>query len=223
MKIVFLEAKNEKSFVLPKSLVSKLPKTVSLFTSAQYTNSVTKIKEQLRNAGIVVNTHKLLHSKHEAQLLGCNVKKIVDDSQAFVYVGDGEFHPKALILRNEKVVYAYNPLSKKTRIFDWKDAEGFERKKKSGLVNFYSSTHVGVLVSTKNGQNRLSRALKLKEVFKDKNFYFLVSETIDFWGLEDFNFLEVFVNTACPRIGLDDSIRLPKPVINLEELDQKEW
>jgi len=59
---------------------------------------------------------------------------------------------------------------------------------------------------------------RLKEQFPDKRFTFLLADTLDFAALEDFAFVEVFVNTACPRLGFDDAPRAFRPVLNLTDL-----
>jgi len=83
---------------------------------------------------------------------------------------------------------------------------------------FLMARKVGVLVTTKPGQQRLQLSLKLKEKYPDKEFYYLLADTLDWNGLEDFPFLECFVNTMCPRIGLDDTNKLSKPVLDIGRL-----
>lgn len=223
MKHVFLEARDDIGIVLPEELLGLLPKKISLFTTVQHIGRVDNLKKQLSKKGVEVITHKLAHTEYPAQILGCSIKTLDEDSDAFLYVGDGEFHPKALVLKNEKQVFAYNPFSEKIREYSKDDVISMTRKRKAGLVKFHSSKEIGVLITTKPGQNRLKRAEKLKGLFPDKNFYLLVADTLDFQSLEDFNYIECFVNTMCPRIGYDDSIKIFKPVINLEELDEKNW
>ena len=223
MKQFFLEAKDDMTIILSKEIIGRLPKKVGLFTTVQHIDELKNIKKQLKKNNIQTITHNLTHTIYDAQILGCSIKKLDDDSNAYFYVGDGEFHPKALVFKNNKPVFAYNPYSKKIREYSKKDITNLLRRTKAGLVKFHSSKEIGVLITTKPGQNRLDRAKKLKKLFPDKNFYFLISDTFDFNSLQDFNYVECFVNTACPRIGYDDSIKIFKPVINLEELDGKVW
>lgn len=223
MKSYFFETKDDLEIILPDSLIKKLPNKITLFTTVQHIGEVPKITKQLELNKIQINTLKLKHTKYPAQILGCSIKKVDDDSNAFLYIGDGEFHPKALVLKNEKPVIAYNPYTQKIVNYLEKDIGDLIKKKNAGLLKFHTSTNIGVIITTKPGQNRLFRAKKLKELYPDKNFYLLISDTIDFNGLQDFNYIECFINTACPRIGYDDSIKIHKPVINLEEIDNLEW
>jgi len=76
------------------------------------------------------------------------------------------------------------------------------------------------LITTKPGQNNLKKALELKsnDKYKDKNFYFFLDDTVNFAELENFNFIDCWINTACPRIAFDDSIKMIKPILNIIEL-----
>ena len=45
-----------------------------------------------------------------------------------------------------------------------------------------------------------------------------VTDTLDFAELENFPFIECYVNTMCPRIGMDDTIRTAKPIVNIDDI-----
>jgi diphthamide biosynthesis enzyme Dph1/Dph2-like protein len=102
-----------------------------------------------------------------------------------------------------------------------KDIELAKRKQRAALSKFFMAKRVGVLVTTKHGQQRLRMALKLKGKYPEKEFTFLLFDTLDFGSLEDFPFLDCFVNTMCPRIGLDDTNKTGKPVVDIGELGFK--
>jgi len=53
----------------------------------------------------------------------------------------------------------------------------------------------------------------LKKKYEDKKFYTFIAETIDLNQLENFPFIECWVNTACPRIAEDK-----KGMININEI-----
>lgn len=218
MKTLFIEAEYEKKVQIPKALIDMLPKKTALFTSVQFIKNVKNIVNEIERTKRKVIKITPKHCKYECQLLGCSIKKFEEDIDAFLYVGDGMFHPKALLLKNNKPVFVYNPMSLKFFELDIKEVENLKKRHKGALLKFHSSKEIGVLISTKPGQYNLKDAEKLKSKYKDKNFYFLVSDTIDFASLLDFPFIECFVNTACKRIAYDDSIKLPKAVINIEEL-----
>ncbi len=217
MKHLFLEARYNGKIKLTKKQIALLPKDLALFTAVQFFDSLNIIKKQLEDNGIKIKLLKGKHSKYKGQLLGCDVDNF--SANNFLYIGDGQFHPMALLLKNEKPVFVYNPFTKKLIEFDKKDCEKIKKKRKGALVKFLSSKEIGILVTTKSGQNRLKDAQKLeiKLQKKGKNAYILISDTINFSQLENFPFIECFVNTACPRIAYDDSDKL-KSVVNIDDV-----
>jgi diphthamide biosynthesis enzyme Dph1/Dph2-like protein len=95
------------------------------------------------------------------------------------------------------------------KIVSTKDLFKVKQKLKGKLLKYLNAKNIGVLISTKPGQFYLNLAKKLKK----ENIYFFVDNTFDFKHLEDYNFIDAWVNTACPRIGQDDEL----PVINIKE------
>jgi len=212
MKTLFIEASYKGRIRLPKKLIDKLPKSIALFTTVQFIPHLKSIKAQLKGKKVLLFRPR--HSRYKGQLLGCGIVKFKRIFDAFLYIGDGSFHPKTLKVKNSKPVFVYNPYSKKH----------FELKftpRKPSLAKFYASENIGVLISTKPGQQNLTKALKLRNKFADKNFYFLAFDTLDFSQLENFPFVECFVNTACQRIGIDETDKFPKPVVNLGDIKHK--
>jgi 2-(3-amino-3-carboxypropyl)histidine synthase len=86
----------------------------------------------------------------------------------------------------------------------------------------------GILIGEKPGQMRRSLALKMKRMLENhgKKGYLLALEHVG-PDLIDFYPVDAFVNTACPRIAIDDAIRYRKPLITPFELEvalgEKKW
>ena len=220
MKLMFVEARCKKPVFIGKHVL-KLPEKIGLVTTVQFIEQVKEIKSQLEKEGKKVFFGKGKHAAYQAQVLGCDVDSAVSVEKkvdAFLYIGSGLFHPTAISLKTKKDVFIFNPLTNKFNKIDREQAEKINKKNKGALIKFLSSKEIGVIVTTKPGQEQLKKAFELKNKFRDKNFYFLVFNTIDFNQLENFPFVECFVNTACPRIALDDSIKINKAIINLEDI-----
>jgi len=220
MKLMFVEARYKKPISIEKHVL-KLPARVGLVTTVQFIGQVKEVKSQLEKEGKKVFFGKGKHTAYQSQVLGCDVDAAVSVEKkidAFLYIGSGMFHPIAISLKTKKDVFTFNPLTNKFNKVDKKEAEKINKRKKGALIKFLSSTEIGVIVTTKPGQQQLKQAFELKKRFKDKNFYFLMFNTIDFNQLENFPFIECFVNTACPRIALDDSIKINKAIINLDDI-----
>ena len=220
MKVLFVEGRYSGDINLPKELIDSLPKKILLFTTVQYLDLVEQVKEQLKDKQILNDEIEFLpHSKYKYQVLGCGIKKIDINFDAFLYLGDGLFHPIALVIKNDKPCFCYNPFEDKFFVIDKKYVEKTLKKQRGAFLKFLESKNIGILFSIKFGQRWNNRDVKLLETrFEDKNFYYLISDEISPHKLQDFNFIDVFVNTACPRIAFDDYNSFPKPVINISEL-----
>ena len=228
MKILFIEAKYDKPIKLDKPIIAKLPSKVGLVSSIQFLDRLPYLKSLIegkanlekRRGGIsepfdsLPVIKKLLNKNKQikkaiigGQILGCDVKnaeKIKNSVDAFLYIGDGRFHPLGVALSTKKNVFTFNPLNNHFSKIKQEEIDAYERRKKAALVKFLHAQNVGVLVSTKPGQYYDIKKLNvLEKKYKDKKFYTFVSETIDYNQLENFPFIEAWVNTACPRIEED--------------------
>ena len=205
MQRVFIETKYTGNLTLPKSLIAQLPKKIALALPVQFLDFLEPIKKQLESAGKKVTLFKSKHGKYSGQALGCAIEEFPGDYESFLYVGDGKIHPTALLYENEKKVYCYNPFNDKIEILDDSYLEKVQKRKKGQLAKFLSSDNIGILVTSKSGQNQSNKAEELREKLEKagkKAFVFLANE-IDFNSLENFNFIDVWINTACPRIVED--------------------
>lgn len=212
-----MEAKYKDIIILPKSFIEKLPKTVTLFTTIQFSNSIPAMKKQLEESGISVELIRPRHTKVKGQLLGCSTRGFEVKSD-FVYIGDGLFHPKALVLRNKKNVFTYDPKSGEEEVLDHTIAKQITKKLAGLYSKFLMGKNIGVLITLKPGQEKEYMTEKLKESFPDKNFYFFVNNSYDFQSLQDFPFVDLFLNTMCERIGYDDMDVQGVNIMNLEDL-----
>ncbi len=223
MKLMFIEARAKAKVTLPKKLLAEMPQKVCMATDVQFISQLGSLKEQLEAAGKTVSVVRGAHAKYDGQILGCSYTKLdyPSSAEAFLYVGDGMFHPKALLLGSEKDVYAYNPFSEEFRRLPHSEAELIKRHEKAAVTKFLHSGNVGVLISTKAGQAGVQAGSgavnSLEKKFPEKKFYHLAFDTLDFSQLENFSFIECFVSTACPRL-IDDYEKFPKPVVNMAEI-----
>ncbi|MBI2581342.1 diphthamide synthesis protein [Candidatus Woesearchaeota archaeon] len=224
MKLLFIETKANVGIDFPEKLASKLPKRLCLAASVQFSHQLPQLQQQLKGYGKETSLLKARHSKHVGQILGCGYSKMEFDSantDAFLYVGDGMFHPETLLLGSDKDVYTFDPFTKEFKMLGREWAERIRKKEKGALLTFLSSDNIGVVVTVKPGQLGVQVSFKqifsLQQKFPAKKFYYLVCDTVDFTQLRNFPFVQCFVNTACHRM-LDDYDKFPKPVINIEEM-----
>tara|TARA_Y100000310_G_scaffold219247_1_gene220651 strand:+ start:18403 stop:19131 length:729 start_codon:yes stop_codon:yes gene_type:complete len=219
----------EKEINLPDKVLKDLSKykKIALFAAVQFTN-LDKIINQLKQIKIEILTTHGKRTSGKYQLLGCDCfkdsfedKKVFDKADAILYIGDGLFHPNALLLAQisntkKKPILLFDPLSNQIKTIDQNTISKNLTKYKSYLMKFLNAEKIGILVSTKPGQQYLKSALELKKQI-DKECYLFIDDTFNFQNMENFHFVDVWVNTACPRIGFDDILNTPKPLINITD------
>ncbi len=221
MKTFFIEARAKLDIDLPEKHIRELPKKVGLATTVQHLHELPKIRKKLESSGIEVTLIKGAHSRHDGQLLGCGFIRLENaDVDAFLYIGSGEFHARAFLLAG-KPVFVLEPSTRKFFRMGREEMERINKKRKGALLKFYSSDRIGVLISVKPGQSTvqawLKEIMKLEEKFPQKKFYYIVFDTLDFSELENFTFVQCFLNTACPRL-IDDFEKFSRPLINLVDV-----
>ena len=84
---------------------------------------------------------------------------------------------------------------------------------------FINAQTLGILITIKPGQQYLNTAKNLKEKLEKENkkAYIFIDDTLNLNQLENYPFIDCWINTACPRIGQDDIVNIEQPMINLRE------
>ena len=229
MKTLFMEARSSVDLILSdeallnlKDFSSSLGNKVGLITTVQHCHKIFSLKEQLVKNGFSVFTGRGFRTKHEAQILGCDVgaaTSIKEKVDFFIYVGTGRFHPIAVSVATNKPVLKYNPFTKQLAELSLEEVDKYKKHVRAGQVAFLSSHKIGILLTEKSGQRNFELAMLLKEKIKNagKKPFVLAFDTLDFSQLENFPFIECFVNTACPRL-IDDYLKFPRPVVNASDI-----
>jgi 2-(3-amino-3-carboxypropyl)histidine synthase len=219
MDKLFIETRYSFDCRLQEKDIRKLPDNLAVVGTVQYLDCVRQIKVQLAEARKKAVLPKLPHAQHKGQLLGCSISRI-KGADAILFVGDGLFHPTAMQIKNKCDVFTYNPKNGAFLKLDPEAGRAHEKRIQGARLRFLSSRNVGILVSTKPGQNRIrdARKLKAKLAKKEINSYIFLSDSVNPPGLADFSFVDVFVNTACPRIFYDDYMKFPAAIINIDDV-----
>lgn len=234
MDVLFLEAPYSGEVKLASATLKYLAKkkynTVALYASVQFCNNLETVKKQLQKAKVNVITSKPDRTHVQSQLLGCDVyhdslqlsPQEIEKIDAYLYIGDGKFHPLALVYLQKdspafKEVVCNDPLRKSCSIMAINDIKTILRRYKGALMKFLSATAVGVIITVKPGQEQLKPSFFLEKRFPTKKFYYFIDNNVSFDQLENFNFIDVWINTACPRVGFDDQEKFRRGVINLND------
>jgi 2-(3-amino-3-carboxypropyl)histidine synthase len=197
----------------------KIKKT-GLVGTIQYAKALPEIKKELEKKGFSVKIGKG-NNVSDGQVLGCNYSapvSVIKDVEATIYIGDGRFHPLAIVLGTNQPVFSIEPFELEFRETG-NEKEKFVRKRMALTGSLMESKSFGILVSTEKGQSRIRQALAAKEAIEQqgKKALILTGRLLKpeyMLGIK----VDCLVNTACPRIATDDYANYPAPVISLNEL-----
>ncbi len=212
--------------LLPKSLeYLKEFNRISVVTTVQHLHQLDSIKEFYEKNGKEVFIGRPYgFAKHPGQILGCDIGSAASvDSKvdAHVYFGGGIFHPLGALLNTKKPFLVIEPFDNKVEFID-RLRDTYQRRSKGKVLASLDAKSIAILVSTKNGQHNLKLAEILKKKIESEGLKsaILVSNTFDFDSINNMMEFDAFVNTACPRIAIDDTDRLRKPLLSANELMQ---
>jgi len=147
-------------------------------------------------------------------VLGCS--KLETDADCIVIITTGLFHALNLAVRNNKPVFVIGPegINEVTQLM----INDFLKKQSIRVSKVLEAKTIGVLVSTKSGQNHESLAeqivTKLNSIGKEA--YLFVANELSPSQLNDFP-VKAWVNTACPRLVEDV---FDQPIVNWDELEK---
>jgi 2-(3-amino-3-carboxypropyl)histidine synthase len=199
---------------------ANLPAKLGLVASIQHLDLVPALTRELASLGhtLVVGTgdRRLAYA---AQALGCNytsAESITADVDAFLFLGTGRFHPLGLAFAVDRPVYSLDPLQ--GTLEPPIDRAKLIARRLLRVAACRDARRFGILVSSFPGQDRSGTALALQRraVQYGREAEILVFDRLDPRDLEG-RALDAYVNTACPRIALDDGELYEKPMLTPPE------
>ena len=162
------------------------------------------------------------------QVLGCNYSGDDDTIGHYLFLGSGDFHPIGLVLHTGKPLAMLDPYSGDAIEMSFERIERILRQRFGLIMSSMDAQKFGILIGEKPGQMRRTLALRMKRLLEKhgKKGYLLALEHVG-PELIDFYPVDAFVNTACPRIAIDDAVKYAKPLITPFELEvalgEKKW
>ena len=202
---------------------------LGLVGSIQHLHLIFDYKERLEAAGFEVEVPVGgARLTFPGQVLGCNYSGDQDDIGHYLFLGSGDFHPIGLVLHTGKPLAMLDPYSGDAEEMSFERIERILRQRFGLIMACDNAQTFGILIGEKPGQMRRTLALRMKKILEKhgKKGYLLALEHIG-PELIDFYPVDAFVNTACPRIAIDDSVRYAKPLITPFELEvalgEKQW
>lgn len=222
--IVYVEAKAELS--TRKTLENALPllaswKRIGLITTVQHVDRLDEARDALLKSGKVVSVGDAGRLKYAGQVIGCdysNAMAVRKDVDAFVFVGGGRFHALGVGLATAKPTVVADPYEERAYSVD-AEAQRIRKQRWGSIQKAIQSAHFGVLIGVRTGQCRTEMALQIRDKLTEagKQTTLLTVRELTPDSLMEFPSIDAYVNTACPRISLDDAARFQKPVLTVRE------
>lgn len=163
---------------------------------------------------------------YPGQVLGCNFSAARDQiCDEYLYIGSGNFHPAGVSLSTGKRVLVADPILNEVREIN---TEKIIRQRSAVIAKCMDASLFGIVVSDKNGQIRMDTAKRLKELAHqhDRQAHILSMDLVTPEQLLNFK-VDAFINTACPRIAIDDVGLYPAPMLTPVEfeivLGERSW
>jgi 2-(3-amino-3-carboxypropyl)histidine synthase len=194
---------------------------IGLTTTVQHVQTLDSVREILLHAGKIVVIGDAGRVNYPGQVIGCdysNAKSIAKDVEAFLFVGGGRFHALGVALSTSKPTIVADPYENRAYPID-EQAAKILKQRWASMEEARKAKSTAVLIGLKPGQRRFDEALSLKRKLEENGktaFLFVVREVTP-EVLMEFPTVDAYVNTACPRVSLDDASKFPKPVLTINE------
>ncbi|MFW9778347.1 MAG: diphthamide biosynthesis enzyme Dph2 [Candidatus Heimdallarchaeota archaeon] len=204
-------------------------KKVGLTATAQHMMYLHNMKDQLEAHQI-----ESAISQHGGQILGCYIGKSktefgANDIDGIVSLHPGNFHTRGLLFLTSRPILQIDPITGNLSLYTISERDTLIKKRFAVIEKARKATTWGIVSSLKHGQWQPNPHKRASRILSEAGLKFveLVGKTITPLYLANFTWIDAWVNTACPRIALDDVIRYHRPMITFQEFlylfDQITW
>jgi 2-(3-amino-3-carboxypropyl)histidine synthase len=157
-----------------------------------------------------------------SQMFGCDFSTafpLRDEVDAFVFLGESEFHAVGLALGTGKPTYMLDPYMEEVTDM----AAAAEERRKRAVLAVYKALDArvfGVVTGLKEGQKMLGRSAWITKKLEShgRRVVQLALRDITPERLAPHRDVEAFVQTACPRISID-GFNFDRPVLSIPQAD----
>jgi 2-(3-amino-3-carboxypropyl)histidine synthase len=222
--VVYIPAKSNHKVipVIERSVPLLRGKSIGLATTIQHLHKLPEAIRFLEAKGFSVHVPGRGPWAHETgQVLGCDyfgLKRIQSQVDSFLILGS-YFHGLGAALSVERPTILADPYDGTVKVLD-QDRDRIIRQRYAMVDKARQANSFGIIVSTKPGQSNPQVALSILKQVEEagKKAVILYADEIVPQKLLDFTDIDVFVDTACPRLALDDPERFPQPIITRDEI-----
>ncbi len=222
--VVYIPAKSrhETVPVVEKAIPLLHGNRIGLATVIQHLHTLPEMTRILEDKGFQVHVPgRGPWAQDQGQVLGCDyfgLKRIEPEVDSFLIVGS-YFHALGAALSVEKSTIHADPYDGKVQSLD-QDRSRIVRQRYAMVEKARQAEKFGIIVSTKPGQSNPTIALNIQRRLEEngKKAVVLYADEVVPQKLLDFRDIEAFVDTACPRLALDDPERFAKPIVTRDEI-----
>ena len=224
LNVLYIESRSDAE--LDDTIVDSLkglPQRIGLLATIQYLDLIPEMKRILESTGRVALVGKGdMRIAYPGQVLGCNcssAESVADEVDAFLFLGEGDFHPLAAAFGVKKDIFVLNPITKEIRNMS-ETRDRILRKRFAAIQSANGAQSFLVIVCSKIGQDRSDAADKVIEKIRSHGLkaYKAIMEEITPMSLTAYR-VDAYVNTACPRVAMDDSAKYDRPMLTIPELE----
>ena len=191
-------------------------KIIGLVTDSQHLHQMKKVEEIFTNNGIKVKIGKGGGQLNDGQVFGCEfypVTKLKKDVDAYVFLGQSNFHASGIALSTNMPTYVLDPYFNEVR----EVTEFAQKLKKKATLAIYKAVDAksfGIIIGLKEGQLSKLFALQFKKDLEKegKTVQLFALTDITSERLNNLKGIDAFIQVACPRISTDN--QFDKPVLS---------
>ncbi|MDG6898953.1 MAG: diphthamide biosynthesis enzyme Dph2 [Nitrososphaerota archaeon] len=195
---------------------------IGLATFSQHLHQLDAVKKRFEAKGFHVKIGRGNNLMLEGQVFGCDFSTpfpIRSEVDAFVFLGESEFHAVGLALATGKPTFMLDPYM--DEVIDMQAAA--EERRKRAMLAVYKARDArvfGVITGLKEGQKMLGRSnwIAKRLEMNGRKVVRLAMRDVTAERLAPHREIEAFVQTACPRISVD-GFTFDRPVLSIPQAD----
>jgi len=195
---------------------------IGLLTTTQHRHALDDAAQILRDAGYQVSIGtggKRL--AFPGQVLGCDLSAAADvanEVDTFLVVGGGSFHAVGVAMSTRRPVVVADVERGEARTVE-EDLDRVLRRRAATIGKAMDARTFGIIIEARPGQRRWGLARQLRDMLVDsgREPVLLVMRNVTPERLVAIG-LDAYVNTACPRLTIDDQSLFPMPLLTPGEL-----
>jgi 2-(3-amino-3-carboxypropyl)histidine synthase len=197
-------------------------KRIGLATFSQHLHQLWPVKWRLEQKGFDVRLGRQNNLMMEGQIFGCDfstTQPLHDEVDAFVFLGESEFHSVGLALATARPTFMLDPHL--NAVTDMRAAA--EERLKRAVLAVYKALDArifGVVTGMKEGQKMLGRSkwISTRLEMNGRKVVRIALREVTPERLAPHREIEAFVQTACPRISID-GFTFDRPVLSIPQAD----